>query len=100
MRLLWLAAFMLPPFLSACAGTRELQNPTRSEAEVVRIANKAVVDAGIPLSPEQASATRASYEPSNGLWCISYQLYTHELPAGPIVCVGDRSGHATFQPAM
>ena len=100
MRLLWLPVLILPLLLLACAGTRQLQSPTRSESEVVQIANRAVIEAGIPLSSEQASAVHASYDPSNGLWCILYTVYTDRLPAGPIVCVGDRSGRAVFQPNM
>jgi len=86
--------------LSGCAGTSKPRAPSLNEADAIRIANKFVVDAGLQLSPQQAAAVRASYDPQNGLWCFFYSLYTDRLPAGPIVCVSDKSSVAAFAPSM
>jgi hypothetical protein len=97
MRKLCSALFML--MLAGC-GQPQVRAPRLSEADAIRIANKLVVDTGLPLSPQQAAATHASYDRKNTLWCLFYTLYSDRLPTGPIVCVNDRTGVAAFAPNM
>jgi len=94
------ALLVLFAFLAGCYPFRPAQVPRLSEAEVMRIASTAVREAAYPLTSDQAAAVHPSYDPTNGLWCMHFVVYTDRFPAGPIVCVVDRSGQAVFQPTM
>ena len=87
--------------LSGCASVATTDQPqSLSEAGAIRIADKFVTDAGLILSKENAARTWASHDAENSLWCVFYVLDTEKLPAGPIVCVNEKTRVAAFSSSM